>query len=185
LIVSQLSVAQSAKRGLTVSYGRGAVSNYVWDRTMILSSVDYVMNVELGYKLRLEYEKPFFIDFDLDAGLHKIKSFYWFDTGSDDLPVLSMSGTTLLWSNSLDATWTYRLYKGLSAGVGLVPTFYFSGYGTYSFDFPLTAKIGYDWKFIGLSLSYRYGFTNSIKAAPDFTKGKISYLQVKLFIPLS
>ncbi|MDR2472913.1 MAG: hypothetical protein LBD53_05015 [Tannerella sp.] len=175
LVVSQISMAQSIKHGLTVHYGKSDFVAMKHPADVSFSKLDYHLNAAIGYKFRLNYEsKPYFIDFDLGLGLHKYR--LW--TGNENA---FSSGLSLLCYGSLGATYNYQIYKGLSAGAGIEPTLYYDN--SYDIDFPLVAKISYDLKFIGVALMYKYGLTNALKVDSDITKGKIRGWQVQAFIP--
>jgi hypothetical protein len=47
---------------------------------------------------------------------------------------------------------------------------------------PLTARAGYDFKYMDLSFNYKYGFRDVMDAA-CFSGGKVRRWQIQLFIP--
>jgi hypothetical protein len=87
---------------------------------------------------------------------------------------------------SLNPTFNCKVYDGWYAGLGVEPTacmVYKASSDTFSaFDIPLTARIGYDFKYMDLSFNYKYGFCD-VMDADYFTGGKVRRWQLQLFIP--
>lgn len=90
----------------------------------------------------------------------------------------------------MNATVNYRIWKGLSIGLGIEPTVFFnSGKLRYNdasktvFDFPVLVKVGYELKNIGFAVSYKQGF----KALYDnymLNSEKNKELQISVFVPI-
>ncbi|MDR0575088.1 MAG: hypothetical protein LBG96_13890 [Tannerella sp.] len=199
LMVSQCLCAQTLEHGFIINGGTG----YFRDVELPLEGpvseilkngghgdIDYKFHVELGYKLRIDNKaKPFFFDMDLSVGIKKYKYNYLALTeydpeNGDDESISSrysfVRGNLNLFTASLNATFNYKIYKGLYAGAGIAPTLYLKGFYP---DFPLTAKLGYDLKFVGVSAGYKYGLLNALKDNSDFSNGKTGEWQVQLYIP--
>jgi hypothetical protein len=97
---------------------------------------------------------------------------------------------------SLNPSWNYRFFDKCYAGAGVSPTIYlinssrgvFNGSANFNpisgckFDMPVTAKVGYDFKFLDVSLGYSHGLFNIAKS--DYiTKAKLSNWHIQVFIP--
>lgn len=121
--------------------------------------------------------------FDVDAGLEtkKWESSYGKTTGAPDM----LEVHSQRYSVFAAATANYTLYKGLSVGAGLAPSYYFYQDGEDNkrhFDVPLIAKVAYNFKIFELGVSYKYGLTNSLKT--DYLKsGRLQEWNLSLWIP--
>ena len=70
-------------------------------------------------------------------------------------------------------------------GVGVEPSVWISKMGednSKTFDMPLVAKIGYDFKFIEVGLTYKHSFINSVKSS-YLDSAKFNDLQVSIWVP--
>ncbi|MDR1406483.1 MAG: hypothetical protein LBJ23_00370 [Tannerella sp.] len=87
---------------------------------------------------------------------------------------------------AFNPTFNYKVYDGWYAGIGIEPTYYMvlqSGETAFSkFDIPLTARVGYDFKYMDVSFNYTHGLCDIMN--PDYySSGKIRRWQIQLFIP--
>lgn len=193
------------KSGLTLNFGYDNITNYkpnpntefgkiVTDEDGKLTVTDKT-SFSLGYKFRLQQkEKPYFYDFDVNLGVKnwssKIAETYIWPDAFGELKAYDQDryeSSNNYCYLSLGASFNYKIWKGLYAGLGLEPTWYFYQSGEKSaidpaIDLPLKGSIGYDFKFIGLAVSYRQGIFNVIDVT-SIQKGKISDWQVSLYIP--
>jgi hypothetical protein len=180
------------KHGLLIGGGKGSISTKIDPsytningHTVGYTDYKYKANVSLGYRFRLNQtaSPKTFLDIDVYAGTKSITDFVWFQMPVDGIPIdaYGSSGTRLFTNFSIAATYNYRIYKGLSAGIGIEPIFYIGG-DKKSFDVPVVCKAGYDFKYFELSINCKYGLMNSIK--DDYLKsGKFNDWQIQLFIP--
>lgn len=89
----------------------------------------------------------------------------------------------LLYSLSIRGTFNYILYKGLSIGAGVEPTWYFDS-GINNFDTPLVGKAAYNLGKFEVGLSYKHGLMNALKGTNENIKsGKFRDVQLSVFIP--
>jgi hypothetical protein len=155
------------------------------------------VDIAAGYKFRLlPAGKRYFIDLDAQLGFRKVKWDYFEDYMAivqehwpDLRPAMpSRQQADKYYQLSLNPTFNYTLYDGWYAGLGIEPTIYYVGYGNnahknfFTGDIPLTARIGYDFKYIDVAFSYKYGFTD-ILTSDYFSSGKIRNWQIQVFIP--
>ncbi|MDR2120014.1 MAG: hypothetical protein LBP64_03970 [Tannerella sp.] len=156
-------------------------------------SYERKFDAAIGYKLRLEpVGKPFFADLDVQLGYGQWKYFHIGENSGETQPNDYLS---LPWKNITDSyfriavnpTLNRKVYDGWYAGLGVEPTLYLvsksESKGSFSaFDVPLTARIGYDFKYIDLSFNYKYGLCD-VTDTQYFESGKIRRWQLQLFIP--
>jgi len=195
------------KSGIIFSGGKGSLSNVVFpDRYVINDDIlcenmqwnyEYKFDVRIGYKIRLEPQsKPFFYDIDLNVGLKRFNTNFTGtynvyipkDNSNEEENVVGFSSGNFghtYYSLSVNPSWNYRLIRGLYAGAGIEPTWYkgdIPGSKKWKFDLPLTAKVGYDLKFIDFSISYKYGLFDAIQS--EYLKSaKSRNWQISVFIP--
>ena len=211
LLLSALYGYGQIKSGIIVGGGKGSLSNVVFpDEYTTLSGIyiedlqwsyKYLFDAAIGYKFRLEPQnKPFFYDLDLNIGLKRFNTglIGTFETeipmeDSNEEEIEYYRGNSyghfqqIYYSFSVNPTWNYRLLKGLYAGVGIEPTLYFIDSADLSgeewkFDLPLTAKIGYDLKFIDFSIHYKHGLFDTMD--PMYLgPAKFRNWQLSVFIP--
>lgn len=175
----QLGVSQKIKHGLILNGGIGYLSDVVVDPIQ-LNDVEYNAKAEfksafgLGYKVRYYSSKSFFYDFDLAIGVKKWE-FHYIDTYS--------YGSPTPFYLSLNPTINRKIYRNFFLGAGLAPTVYHLSH--FNFDSPVTLKIGYDHKYVGLAMTYSHGLFNSLTMSNSVSKGRMNEISVQLFIPFS
>jgi hypothetical protein len=190
--------AQQFKHGLILGGGGGNLNGVVFSFEKYPEYIneksgtdieysDYKFNASFGYKFRIDNDKrPFFVDMDLNVGMKKYKYAYQHlmkDEESGYSMYSGFSGNINVLFTSLNVVFNYKIYKGLYAGAGVAPSLYFDSNNSvkYAPDLSLTAKAGYDLKFMGISFDYRYGLLNTLN--DFFRKGRMNDWQVQLFIP--
>lgn len=148
----------------------------------------------LGYRFRLHHNSmPGFLDLDAVVGLKNWESSYRNgDQGyipdnkpGDESQMGSFSAKSNYVYTGISATANYYVYKKLSLGMGVEPSVWISKMGEdnyKTFDMPLVAKIGYDFKFIELGLTYKHSFINSVKTY-YLDSAKFNDLQVSIWVP--
>ena len=159
----------------------------------------YKFDVTIGYKFRIEPQhRPFFYDIDLNLGLKRFNTGYtsplvsYIPEGvAEDDEMEYLFGASghfqhTYYSFSVNPSWNYRLIKGLYAGAGIEPTLYHKA-GTpssekWKFDLPLTAKVGYDLKFIDFSIIYKHGLFDTMEHE-YLGSAKFRSWQLSVFIP--
>ena len=89
---------------------------------------------------------------------------------------------------SLNVVAGYKLWKGLKAGVGVEPTIYFNTTAKANlednkFDIPLVVKVGYDFNWFQVDLSYKNGFNRIYR---NYVVGSTETrdLQLSIFVPI-
>jgi hypothetical protein len=191
------------KSGFIIGGGKGSISDVVlkdedlsWlSNANMQQNYKYKFDVTIGYKFRIAPQnRPFFYDLDLYFGLRRFNTGYII-TGEfiNDFNELIIVNQTyhkqhIYHSFSLNPSWNYRLVKGLYAGAGIEPTVYciWGNNSVYffrlKFDLPLTAKVGYDLKFIDFSISYKHGFFDTMDYS-YLKPAKFRNLQLSIFIP--
>jgi hypothetical protein len=204
VLCSTLYGYSQIKSGITLGVGRGGISNVVfpddpwWDGYPIYDLAwEYrynKMDLAIGFKHRIESKnKPFFYDIDFNVGLKRYSTFC--SGGNYDYD--EMKGEHFMayfehnfYSLSFNPTWNYRLIRGLHAGAGIEPILYFQNNTSYwelvehwKFDLPLTAKIGYDFRSIDFSISYKHGLFNTMERK-YFKSAKYWSVLLSVFIPI-
>jgi len=193
------------KSGFIIGGGKGSISNVVfasgWPDVSLLDNVKlqqnfkYKFDATIGYKFRIDPQnKPFFYDIDIYFGLRRFNT-DWTRTGNfindwNELIIKndSMHKQHIYHSFSLNPSCNYRLVKGLYAGFGIEPTMYciWGNNSVYffriKFDLPLTAKVGYDLKFIDFSINYKHGFFDTMDYS-YLEPAKFRNWQLSAFIP--
>ena len=89
---------------------------------------------------------------------------------------------------SLNTVVGYKLWKGLKAGIGVEPTIYFNTTSENNmtddkFDIPLVVKVGYDFNWFQVDLSYKNGFKR-LYWNPVVGNTDTRDLQVSIFVPI-
>lgn len=92
-------------------------------------------------------------------------------------------------SIALNGVFSYKIWKGIRAGLGIEPTYYWNtdywGNGKKSvFDYPLVIKAGYDFKVVEVSLSYKNGFNSIMSTVGHAFDAKSRDIQMSVFVPL-
>lgn len=217
LIVCGALTAQAQVKletGLLLNGGTGSMKTTLnlppTDRSLMYSDFKNKAAFSIGYRFRLLPQKSrFFYDIDLNIGgrlwgydyyaplieAPNNGGYYYSNTHSPSTKAVYAS---------LGATAGYRIYKGLSVGAGIEPTYYFyqshsmsgeSNDGTgdsfyyvggndkkRAFDIPLVGRISYNLRFMEVSLAYKHGLMNVVKNS-QIKSGKFSDWQLSLFFP--
>ena len=89
---------------------------------------------------------------------------------------------------SLNVVAGYKLWRGLKAGIGVEPTVYFNTKAKANlednkFDIPLVVKVGYDFNWIQVDLSYKNGFKR-IYWNHVVGNTETRDLQLSIFVPI-
>jgi len=197
--VAELSAQVEFRSGITLGAGQSKLSNIT-----LVPGLDYAElfstkhNYSLGYKFRLApRDKHLFIDIDILTGFRQvIYSYiedYWLkneDVADGMRPVSGFPTKTNYYQLSLNPTLNYKFYDGWYVGVGAEPSLYFAHEVSssktddefYKIDVPVTGRIGYDFKYIDVAVSYKHGLFN-ILDPERFNTGKLNYWQLQVFIP--
>lgn len=194
---STMSFAQ-LKTGLTINGSPiGNISNTIIGNDPLMTeirelggtlSTNYKCNVSLGYKFRIQPEKPFFYDLDLFLGLKQYDYNYFFsevrlnDENREYTFVRRRDVQFHFYYTSLNFSFNYLLYKRIYVGCGMEPTLYLSDSESPKFDIPVTLQAGFNWDIIGIALNYKIGLANPL-SNKDFASGNLNELQIQLFIP--
>ncbi|MDR2140010.1 MAG: hypothetical protein LBP50_10755 [Tannerella sp.] len=204
--VAGLYAQINVKSGLLVS-GGGVSSTY--DAAVKFSGNDRaelnpLLDAGIGYRFRLQPERQkFFVDLDLQAGLRRIQTTYYQNWFNPETPETRGSWSSQITHSyirfSISPTFNYRFYDGWYAGLGVEPEFYTASgspikgghtpeegidrYRKFSgFDVPLTARLGYDFKYMDVAFGYKYGLLDVLTPV-YFYGGKVRAWQVQVFIP--
>lgn len=200
-LVCASGIFAQVKSGLIVNGGGGCLSNVKLSNDILKQtetpfsfSDSYKMNASVGYKFRIQPPaKRFFYDIDLHLGfkranLEYTNNPYQFnrETGIwEDLEPATTFGGRMketFYYFSINPSWNYNIIKGLHAGVGIEPTLYSSDANGLKFDTPVTARIGYDFKFVDIAFTYKAGLLNTIDSN-SFSSGRFNDWQIQVFIP--
>ncbi len=197
LLFLSLPVGAQTQTGLLVGGGSGSFSyggikaRY---ENMTLRDVDYKLNGWVGYRFRLH---PFasckaFVDLDASVGVKSWDYLYRpiLKQQPSDNPqvggIYILSSSAYACFASLGGTVNYPVYKGLSVGLGVEPTYYFVSYEKDDMkrplDVPFVGKIAYNFKFMELGISYKHGLMNVVETK-DFASGRFRDWQVSVWIP--
>ena len=89
---------------------------------------------------------------------------------------------------SLNVVAGYKLWRGLKAGIGVEPTVYFNTKAKANlednkFDIPLVVKVGYDFNWFQVDLSYKNGFKR-IYWNHVVGNTETRDLQLSIFVPI-
>ena len=192
ILTQSINAQQKLTHGILLGAGGGSFSNvetFISDNN-VRRSLTYKYNLLLGYKLKIcDDAKPYFFDMNMSFGIKPYDDYYYRkydeEETSGGISAMFHTNNLMLLNLSFNSSFNYKIYKGLYTGIGLTPTIYMNR-GTakkYAFDIPLSAKIGYDLKFIGISIGYNYGMLNTLKLNKDYSKGMIREWQAQIFIP--
>lgn len=136
----------------------------------------------IGYQFQYEFKSHILIDAALLYQGRRMHVSYTKSAGN------TYEKTKLFNGIALNGVVGYKLWKGLKLGIGVEPTIYFNtnmGYNLEDnkFDIPLVAKIGYDFKWFQLDLSYKNGFKIIYR---NYAVGKPETrdLQLSIFLPI-
>lgn len=181
-----LGAQSQTESGIVVSGGIGSIKTKLNPSAQGKFSpydVNYRYNLSLGYRFRLHAceGSPFFYDLEAGLGMTQWNSSYGQVKGQPDL--VEMGSKRL--SSFISGTANYSIYKGLSVGAGIQPTYSFYQNGENNknrFDIPVVAKIAYRFKAFEVGLSYKYGLMNSLNT--DYLKsGKFREYALSVWIP--
>lgn len=188
LICCILSVSQSFsqgidKHGIVLGGGLGSINKEYkpFINNVTKGETKYKSSIYIGYKFRMNSSESFFLDVDLNLGVKMWKSS--FKNNKPEPPIYEASSE--YYYISTNGSINYLIYKGLSVGVGIEPTYYFYTDGEKSknkFDTPIIGKVAYDFGKFELGIGYKHGLFSPIKT-DYFKSGKFRDVQVSLFIP--
>ncbi len=174
------------KSGLIISTGSGSINvdinpSYLGNTTF--SEIDYKSNFSVGYRFRFHSLEisPLFLDLDANLGMKSWQSLY----GQSRMEPPAYEASSQYFYFSTSGTANYPIYKGLSIGLGIEPTYYFSQSGESSknaFDIPVVGKIAYNFKIVEVGFNYKYGLMNVIKT-DHIDSGKFRDWQLSVWIP--
>lgn len=200
IVCVTLSVSAQLRTGLVLGGGAwgniNAKANASTLENMDIIDVNFKSSFMLGYRFRLHHNSmPGFLDLDANVGLKNWNSTYGSSDGygknamegdedyNQPAPFSGAKSNYLY--TSISATTNYYVVKKLSLGVGVEPTVWISKSGeenSKTFDMPLVAKIGYDFNFLEVGLTYKHSFVNSVKSN-HLDSGKFNDLQFSIWIP--
>lgn len=179
----QIYAQRQTKSGIVISMGSGSLKTNVNSSFQGNSEADYKSNFSIGYRFRIQPLTiyPLFLDLDANLGMKSWHSSY----GISLIEPPKYEASSQYYFVSASGTLNYPVYKGLSIGAGFEPTYYFRQSGENSsvnFGIPVVGKIAYNFKFLELGLSYKYGLINTIKT--DYMdSGKFQDWQLSVWIP--
>ncbi|MDR2956338.1 MAG: hypothetical protein LBV43_14795 [Prevotella sp.] len=136
-----------------------------------------------GYQLQFDIKEKYVLDAALLFQSRGVHVFYMPSN------ISTVDETKRLNSIALNGVFNYRIWKGVKAGLGIEPTYYWkTGYWTNQkktvFDVPLVAKVGYDFKVMEISLSYKHGINPIVEGVGYTYKAKSRDIQLSVFMPL-
>lgn len=182
------------KSGLILQGGAGNIQSVIEPSalaTSIFYDINYQSYLSVGYRFHIKQSgSPLFFNFDGSLGMKSWQARFDFLNPENDPSnpydnVLSHQSSSQYYFASLTGTVNYSIYKGLSSGVGLEPTYLVwrnVGSGQNHFDVPIVARLAYDFGFLELGLNFKYGLMNLIKT-DRIQSGKFRDWQFSLFIP--
>jgi hypothetical protein len=167
--------------GLLIGGGQGTASNINVLNEKVQYATDYKFHLSLGYRFRIKpVNKKSFYDMDLAFGLKNFVIGYTeiFGPGSSSF----FQDDDVRFYTSLALSYNYTVWKNLSIGAGIEPSYYLTAQNPNKFDVPLIGKLGYNFKFVEINLAYKYGFTDVLKSE-RLSSGKFRDWQITLYIP--
>ncbi len=195
LFTAVLSAQVISRHGLVLNGGIGSLSTTFTDKDLDMkyAQESYKSGYAIGYRFRFNHPAPqrFHYDCDLNFGV-KLWNYLYLkkapDEGNTDYGYgyeVIHDGTAIYGYASIGGTANYSVIKNLSIGLGIEPTYFFMREGQWSenkYDIPLVGKIAYNFNFLEVGISYKYGLMNVLET--DFLKsGKFREVQLSLFIP--
>lgn len=156
---------------------------------------DHRFSFNLGYQFQYEFKNHFLIDAALLYQARRVNIAFQeqgfepnIDYGEQQPGGAIYDKSKLFNGLSLNVVAGYKLWKGLKAGVGVEPTIYFNtkvkdNLEDNKFDIPLVAKIGYDFNWFQVDLSYKNGFKR-IYWNHIVGNTQTRDLQLSVFIPI-
>ncbi|MCR6504863.1 hypothetical protein [Bacteroides muris (ex Fokt et al. 2023)] len=185
LCLLSLGAQGQTESGIIVEGGTGNIKTKLTPSAAAAAGsydVDYKYNLSLGYKFRLHANQasPFF--FDLEAGLGM--KYYDYTFGKMPGEPALVKGSAKRFSAFATGTANYTLYKGLSIGAGIQPTWFFNQNGGNSrkFDIPAIGRIAYRFKAFEVGLNYKHGLMNSLKT-DHLKSGKFREYTLSVWVP--
>jgi hypothetical protein len=196
MVISPCAFAQSQIiSGLMIGGGKGTISDIKIKNPADMAGLgEKKWDMAVGYKFRLPpSQKRYFYDMDITLGFKRVQydcyKDYWPNFSFESRPLPSAKVKNNYFQISVNPTWNYTLFQGWYAGAGIEPTFYlvsnpnkYQQKDSYSYDMPLTAKFGYDFKYVDIAVGYKYGLCNTLNTN-DFSSGKFRNWQIQVFIP--
>lgn len=182
------------KSGLILQGGTGKIQSVIEPTVLEKISfydISYNRNFSIGYRFHIKQSgTPIFFNVDANLGMKSWQARFEYLNPNDDASnpyddILSNETSSKYYLASLAGTVHYSIYKGLSTGVGLEPTYLIWQEGEDSqnnFDLPIVAKLAYDFGPFELGINYKYGLMDLIKT-DDVQSGKFREWQFSLFIP--
>ena len=156
---------------------------------------DHRFSFNAGYQFQYEFKNHFLIDAALLYQARRVNIAYQeqgmdpnIDYGKQQPGGAIYDKTKLFNGLSLNAVVGYKLWKGLKAGIGVEPTIYFNTTSENNmtddkFDIPLVVKVGYDFNWFQVDLSYKNGFKR-LYWNPVVGNTDTRDLQVSIFVPI-
>lgn len=156
---------------------------------------DHRFSFNAGYQFQYEFKNHFLIDAALLYQARRVNIAYQeqgmdpnIDYGKQQPGGAIYDKTKLFNGLSLNAVVGYKLWKGLKAGIGVEPTIYFNTTSENNmtddkFDIPLVVKVGYDFNWFQIDLSYKNGFKR-LYWNPVVGNTDTRDLQVSIFVPI-
>jgi hypothetical protein len=165
-----------------INYAKLANSELWAEKGTVNLFTDYKYNAMLGYKFRIKpLNRKTFFDIDIAASIRNIE---YEIILKQDTPYLIPQKANSYSSASLAFSYNYQTH-GLYVGAGVEPAYYYDAARKLlnnEFDVPVFVKIGYELKFIDISVSYKKGVTGMLDDE-NVKNGRINDLQVQMFIP--
>lgn len=148
--------------GLLIGGGKGNTSESLYNDFAVFFkdyNVKNKLHFSLGYRFRLKpVNSRFFYDLDLNAGIRSFNHNYYHQNNSQEWEYHSGSAQTYIYG-SFAGTANYKIYKGLSVGLGLEPRYYFFQSGdkakSPAIDIPIITKLAYNFRFIEVGFAYK------------------------------
>ncbi|WP_244205841.1 outer membrane beta-barrel protein [Parabacteroides acidifaciens] len=156
---------------------------------------DHRFSFNAGYQFQYEFKNHFLLDAALLYQARRVNIAYQeqgmdpnIDYGKQQPGGAIYDKTKLFNGLSLNAVVGYKLWKGLKAGIGVEPTIYFNTTSENNmtddkFDIPLVVKVGYDFNWFQVDLSYKNGFKR-LYWNPVVGNTETRDLQVSIFVPI-
>jgi len=200
LFVGVLSLkAQLSQHGLLLNGGTGRVKHeYVsnnivgQDESHYWKSFEYKSGFSAGYRLRFKMPAPqsFHYDIDVNVGAKYLQHTYFpmsqSEDGSFKYDGRKYASTKPYYFTSVGGSINYTIFKNLSAGIGMEPTFYLNkengdNFLKNKYDIPLVAKVSYNFRVVEVGITGKYGLINVLESKGS--NGKLREIQLSLFIP--
>ena len=185
LCLLSLSAYCQTESGIVVEGGIGNIKTQLASSAQGMSGsydIDYRYNLSLGYRFRFHASKASPLFYALEAGLGM--KYYDSTFGKTPGEPAMVEAGAKRFSAFATGTVNYTLYKGLSIGAGVQPTWYFSQNGGNSkkFDIPVMGKIAYRFKTFEIGLNYKHGLMNNLKTQ-YLKSGKFREYNLSVWIP--